>query len=372
MKKTTASYRNLHGTSYEIGQSLAQWLQSRPGALDQLLLPPGAGPLRNLHTVTDLMDRHCPGVNEEISGFAHQLGILPKQVLHYAMSYVEHGCSLMAALPEKTAEGRSLMACTYDFNDSMEDLCLTSTKVKGKYAHVSTLGNVFGRTNGMNEHGLAVCQSCNGIPVGNFEGASKAGASGLMFWTVIRSLLENCRDIGEALMRLSEMPIGFNLNLMLADTSGKISLFQCMNGHKAHETLSPGDAGSHLTATNHTVLPELAGLEQQRLENSVIRRSLIQNTFDANEFVSKETIRELITTGYPHGLCCHYYEGFFGLLHAVIYDVQQRTLEIVFGSPQNNPWRSFEMAAACEDRDFETVLPYEDAPASFYRMVGCE
>lgn len=369
MKKTKAYYRNLNGTNYEIGQSLAQWMQSRPGMLDKLLLPPGAYPQQKLDAATRLLEEYCPGTNEEIKGFSDQLGIPPAQVLYYAMSYVEHGCSLMASLPEKNVEGHSLLACTYDFSDEMEDLCLTSTKVDGKYAHISTLGNTFGRTNGMNEHGLAICQSSNGIPVGNFEGAAKAEVTGLMFWTVIRSLLENCRDINESLVCLEKMPLAFNLNLMMADASGKIALFQCLNGHKAQKVLSPGDAETHLSATNHTVLPELTGLEKERIESSLIRRERIENTFEANRIVSKENIRELITTGFPDGLCCHYYEGFFGLLHAVIFDVEHKTLEIVFGSPQNNPWRGFKIADACEDRTFDAILPYEDAPASFYTMI---
>ncbi len=372
MKQTKAYYRNLTGTNYEIGVALASWMQTRPGMLDRLLLPPGVYPEHKLDTLSKLLDEYAPGINEEIHGFADRLGVKPSQVLYYAMSYVEHGCSLMASLAEKNVEDHSLLACTYDFSDQLEDLCLTSTKVDGKYTHISTLGNTFGRTNGMNEHGLAICQSCNGIPVGNFEGAAKAGVSGLLFWTVIRSLLENCRDIGEALNSLAAMPIGFNLNLMMADASGEIALFQCLNGQKAHKVLTPGDAQTHLSATNHTVLPELEGLEKMKIESSLIRRSLIEQTFDQNEKTSKETFRKLISTKYPDGLCCHYYEGFFGLLHAVIFDVQHKTLEIVFGSPQNNPWRTFSLADTCKDRAFEAVLPYEDAPASFYTMVECK
>jgi hypothetical protein len=63
-------------------------------------------------------------MNEEIDGFSSKFGIKSEQVLFYAMSYLEYGCSLMASLPEKMQSGHTRMACRFDFNDDIEDLCL--------------------------------------------------------------------------------------------------------------------------------------------------------------------------------------------------------------------------------------------------------
>ncbi|MHA6529172.1 C45 family autoproteolytic acyltransferase/hydolase [Paenibacillus sp. BAC0078] len=370
MKTTDAFYMNFSGTNYQVGEQLAAWVSTLPEIINKLLLPPDTFPQDKLLEIMNLFNQYCPGVNEEIEGFADKLGIAPGQVLFYAMSYLERGCSLMASLPEINEDGHTLMACTFDFNDEMEDLCLTSTRVNGRYAHTSTLGNIFGRTNGMNEHGLAVCQSSNGMPVGNFEGGLKAAVSGLTFWSIIRSLLENCKNIEQALVSLKEMPIGYNLNLLLADSTGKIALFECLNGSKSSKTVTAADKDAYICATNHTVLPELISQEKVRLENSVHRYSLIQSTFSGNEKMTKEKIRTLLTKNYPDGLCCHYYQGFFGLLHAVIFDIEDRTVEIVFGSPQNNPWRKFQINQFCENRVFHSVLPYEEVPEGFYTMIN--
>jgi len=369
MKKTTAYYQNLTGTNYQIGVQLAEWIQKRPGALDILLSPSETFPKEKLIAIQSLFDQYCPGINDEIKGFADHLGIQPGQVLHYAMSYLECGCSLMASLPQKNEEGHTLLACTYDFNDELDDLCLTTTKVNGKYTHTSTLCNTFGRTNGMNEFGLSICQSSNGVPVGNFEGGSKAGVTGLMFWSVIRSLLENCKDIGEVAILLKKMPIAFNLNLLMADATGKITLFQCLNGYKAFRQLTSGQEEGYLCVTNHAILPEIAAQEKIQIDNSVRRYQLIRETFDYHTKISKDIIRNLITTSYPDGLCCHYYQGFFGLLHAVLFDVEDQSVEIVFGSPQKNPWRIFLNKSYSENREFEVSLPYVDAPASFYSVT---
>jgi hypothetical protein len=154
---------------------------------------------------------------------------------------------------------------------------LADTQVNGNFAHIGTLGNVLGRKNGMNEKGLAVCQSSNGMPAGNFEGGLQAAVSGLTFWCVVRSLLENCATIEQTLVRMKEMPIGYNLNLILADAAGTIALFEIINGSKALKKVTASDRKPYLRATNHTVLPELVPQEKICLENSVNRlnRSIV-------------------------------------------------------------------------------------------------
>ncbi|GMQ56246.1 hypothetical protein AN1V17_06390 [Vallitalea sediminicola] len=62
----------------------------------------------------------------------------------------------------------------------------------------------FGRSEGINECGLMVGQTSCGMPVGNMEMMRKPAISGLQFWAVIRSLLENCKDVDEALI-ISQM-----------------------------------------------------------------------------------------------------------------------------------------------------------------------
>ena len=60
-------------------------------------------------------------------------------------------------------------------------MCFAYTAIEEKYSYIGSTLHLFGRGDGMNEHGLAVCQAGNGLPVGNFEGAQKAGVTGFSF-----------------------------------------------------------------------------------------------------------------------------------------------------------------------------------------------
>lgn len=115
----------------------------------------------------------------------------------------------------------------------MEELILCTTKIKGKYAHIGTSMVQFGRGDGMNECGLGVSQTATGIPVANnFEGCRKPAIVGLQFWAVIRSVLENCKDVDEAIKYIQSVPIAYNINLMVADKMGNAALIQSLDGKK--------------------------------------------------------------------------------------------------------------------------------------------
>lgn len=52
-----------------------------------------------------------------------------------------------------------------------------------------------------------------------------------------------------------------------------------------------------------------------------------------------------MSLSYPNGLCCHYYNEFFGTLRSMIFDVTEQTIEMTFGSPQTNNWHIFSVKA---------------------------
>lgn len=368
MKKTTMHFKNLIGTNYEVGQTIGRWVQASPELLQRAMLPPGAYPAQKLKEISGLLDLYCEGINEEIQGFADTLKITPEQVIFYAMTYMERGCSLMAVQAGHSATGHSLMARNYDFSDEMEEMCFAYTGITGKYRHISSTLNLFGRCDGMNEHGLAACIASNGPPVGNFEGARKAGVTGFSFWIVIRSILENCRNVEEAIAWTAGAPIAFNLNLMLTDHDDRIALLQCIDGRKAHRIVHRGEFTPYLQATNHIVLDELKPYEKILLENSVMRSTLIENSLDRRDKITTETIKDLLSISYPDGLCCHYYNDFFGTLRSMIFDPAAKTVETAFGSPQVNPWRTYHVEPLTEET-ITILLPQEPADPSFFNTV---
>lgn len=370
LKKTIEYLKNYEGTNYQVGQQIGQWVLNQPQLLQKILLPPNAYPENKLHEIEILLNQYCSGINEEIQGFADTLKIKQNQVLFYAMTYLERGCSLMALLPSKTKENHTVMARNYDFNDDMEEMCFAYTNITGKHKYLASTLNLFGRCDGMNEHGLAVCKASIGLPVGNFEGGQKAEVTGFSFWVVVRSLLENCKTVQEALEWTMSAPIGYNMNLMLADQY-QISLLECTNGHKSFTTLDSVFVKrdkEFLSATNHIVLPELTRYESMQIENSVIRNNNIISNLEKHDKISKEELKNLLTRSYPEGLCCHYYPEFFGTLRSMIFDINDKTINIVFGSPQKNGWHNFPIDRLSE-QEISVNLPIEKANDSFYRIT---
>ncbi len=368
MKKTAVYLKNFVGTSYEVGTQIGKWVLSDPDFLQKILLPPNAYPQDKLTEIVDLLDCYCQGINEEIKGFSDTIGVSTEQVLFYAATYLERGCSLMAALPQKTENGHTIMARNYDFNDEMEEMCFAFTDIKGKYRYIGSTLNLFGRCDGMNEHGLAVCIASNGLPVGNFEGARKAGVTGFSFWIVVRSILENCKNVEEAIEWTMDAPIGFNVNLMLADSRNKIALLQCVDGHKAYKILDGSSDEAALSSTNHVLLEEIKPYEKVLIENSVIRNNRIIKLFEENQQISKNDLKNLLSTSYPEGLCCHYYKEFFGTLRSMIFDVTDKTIEMTFGSPQFNEWHTFSVEAF-DIEEIKASLPQGKINPDFYKII---
>jgi predicted choloylglycine hydrolase len=374
LKPTIAHYLNHSGTNYEIGQRLGNWVSGTPVVARRLEVPPGLFAPRKQETIANMLemfDKYCPGINEEIEGFADAVGVDPTQVLFYQISYLVSGCNAMALRPEKNFEGHTILAYTYDFTDILEEMCLATTNVTGRYSHTGSQCNIFGRANGINEHGLALCQSSNGLPVTNIKMGLDPVVTGLHFWCVIRALLENCRNVSEALTYIEKMPISYNMNLVMGDTSGDIVLFENLNGFKVHKIVKASDPEGFLCASNHAVLPEMLKREKMRWRSSVQRHRTIRNTFASKPRISKEDIKKLISTKYPEGLCTHFYDmqNMFGMLYGGILDVNDKTIDITFGTPQCNPWRKFEVGAKYQDQVFEVSLPYEQPPKDFYEMT---
>lgn len=368
MKHTTMTLKNFTGTNYEVGGQIGQWVMTRPDLLQRFIMGPDAFPADKLAQIEALLDRYCPGVNEEIQGFADTLRIDKQQAVFYMETYLERGCSLTAALPSRTADGRTLMARSYDFNDDIEEMCFAYTAVDGAFRHVGSTLNLFGRCDGINEHGLAVAIASNGLPVGNFPGGTPAGATGFSFWVVVRSVLEQCATVDEAVAWTMEAPVGFNINLLLADASDRIGLVQCIDGHKACTVLDAESTEDHLSTTNHAVLPDVKRYEHMLLENSVIRYDAIERLYAERAHVSEDDLKGLLSTSYPDGLCCHFYPEFFGTLRSMVFDPAARAVETTFGSPQENGWQRFTVEPL-EEREVTVNLPCEKMPAAFAKTL---
>lgn len=369
MVKKQAYTLELSGTSYAIGYSLGKITGENTH-------------LRNIHTAgfdnfdgnevrkaSEMFARWCPGLVEELQGFGDALGVRSEQIVYYAMTYLRPRCSQIAVSPGNSQIGRPLLARNYEFSHECEDFTLVRTSVEGKFTHLGTSVLFFGRDDGFNEQGLAVTMSSCGFPVGAMPYMRNPKLVGLQFWAVIRALLENCKDVAEAIVYMKEMPIAYNMNLMLVDKGGHIALVETLDGRMGVKQMDDSSDEKFLYATNHPVIPELVPFEPQGMRNSLVRDEIIRQTFEQKGSIAAEDLKKLLLGKYPEGLCCHYYEDFFGTTKSMIIDPAQGTLELCWGGLIENGWHRYDIRQPLANAAQDIELRLERADPALFELV---
>lgn len=356
----------LAGSSYEIGYRMGQMVEGIPPLLAHHTSGMKGFDAEKAREAMVLFDRWCPGMVEELKGFADALKVSAEQVTYYGMTYLVPRCSQVALLPSVTADGKPLLARNYEFNHEFEDFCLMKTSVTGKYTHMATSVLHFGREDGFNEHGLAVTMSSCGFPVGAMPYMRAPKLKGLQYWAVIRALLENCRDVEEGLAYLKEMPISFNINLILLDRAGRAALVETIDGQTAVKRIGPDSEEQMLCAANHAVLPELAGLEPEVMKHSVRRYAYIQEQLAGRSGITRTQLKNMLLSRYPEGLCCHYYEEFFGTTKSMVISPADGTVELCWGGREENGWKLYDIAQPFSSgADMAQISLEKAAPGTF-------
>ncbi|GBF74404.1 putative choloylglycine hydrolase [Paenibacillus sp. 598K] len=112
----------LTGTCYEIGYKQGSIISEHTALkLAYTRTLEGFGPTEYEEAVR-LFDESCPGISEEIAGFADALHIPAGQIAYYAVTYLRPRCSQIALLPAMTALNKPLPA-TMSFIISWRILC---------------------------------------------------------------------------------------------------------------------------------------------------------------------------------------------------------------------------------------------------------
>lgn len=334
---------NLSGSHYEIGYQLGKMIANNELLKSKYIVKETID-MNQLNAINDLLDQWCPGLTEEIQGFAKALEVKLESLFFYSMTCYVPRCSHIALLSNKTNENQPILARNYEFSNELEEFCLMRTEVEGKYTHIGTSMLQFGRDDGFNEHGLAVTISSCGLPVVNLPHMLKPRFNGLQYWVVVRALLENCKNVEEALVYLKDMPIVFNMNMILLDKTDHAALVQTMDGHIAFRQIDTYSQEQMLYATNHTVLPEFIHLEKQAFLHSIRRYQYIKNKLEDKLNITKSQLKNMLLTKYPQGLCFHNYKENFGTTKSMIISPRDGTIEICWGGRVENNWNIYDIS----------------------------
>lgn len=362
MRKGAFQHIALEGTSYEIGRKQAEILKStNESSLDVFT----SGEVRpnkyGFATFKQLQNEYevaCPGINDEIQGFADELELPVEKIMFYDKSYLlQANCSHMVVLPSLTLNEHLLVGRSYEWVPEEEDLRLCTTRVEGKACHIGFSVFLFGRMEGMNERGLSLTMSA-GMAAGYPSEWNKK--TGLGFWVIQRGILDNCRDVKDALEMLRSCTPTSNTNMLLAERNSRAALVEIYAGEmRVKEIINTSD-WPYLVSTNHFTLPGMAERNHHQviLDTSVPRAEAICSSIEGDQpAVTRETLRRVLTEEIPNGCFGPYYSDGFGTLWSMIFDLTVGEVEICFGAPGYNPWRTFTLDNMGELREYEAIFP---------------
>ncbi|CUB39925.1 C45 family autoproteolytic acyltransferase/hydolase [Bacillus cereus] len=354
MYQVKGYFSSLKGSHYEIGKQQGEFVKQHPYLIPQFIQKENLISHQHWTESRNILHNYCPGINEEIEGFCEVLKIPSENMMYYYQTLLKAGCSHCAVLPKKTDLKHTYVLRNYDLSPVIDEMRFCSTYVEGAYAHSGFSTQYFGRTEGVNEHGLSVTFSACGQPVGNIAGLRKPAVSGLQCFAVIRVLLEKCKNVQEAKSLIEEIPIASNMNLIVADPLDAVCI-EIFDGYKSIIT-TVEESQDFIVSTNHAISLPIQKLNSRRLEQSTNRYHTLYEHLNRNEQVSIESLKGLVQIEYPAGLTVHNYEEWFGTLHSVLFDLHECTMNICFGSPLFNDWYSLEVGGS---------LPFSEVNVNF-------
>ncbi len=362
MRKVTVGYFELKGTPYEVGQRLGALL----GRKRMVLNKRAVFTTKDVAAAIDLYETYCPGLCEEMRGYADALGVQVERLLYTAMTYLRPRCSQMALLPPLTSNGHAILARSYEFIPRLEDFHLFRTHVAGKHAHVGGSVAEFGRSEGLNECGLGVSMTSCGFPVSNLKQMRAPAIPGLQFWAIVRTILDNCKDVEEAVEHAKRMPIAYNINLLLADKDGHAALIETLDGKFAMRRIDATTEKKYLHSTNQAHIEEIIAHEPLAMHNSRVRHERIRQFLEAKQHKTEEAVKHLLLTAYPEGLYCPYSQEAFGTIKSVFMDLDAGRFSICWGGLTENGWEDYTINNLIGNHKATITLQETQAPPEFF------
>jgi predicted choloylglycine hydrolase len=301
-------------------------------------------------------EEHCPGLNDEMQGFADGLGVKLTEILSYSASYtVPKNCSQVAVLSSVTNDKHVYVGRSYEWTYTEEDLRLCTTRIEGKAKHIGFSTFLFGRADGMNEHGVSATFTGGGI----FGVPCKH--KGFQSHLVIRSILDNCKSVNDAIKFVQKIPVSGFFSLMIADRSSNVALVEFADGVRDMRRIDNNSEDGCLISTNHYTLP--ATLKSNELNCGIIGQSKKRYTLlalalkNSAQTINKERLHTVLSRKFPEGICDHYYSEGFGTVWSIIFDLTSAQAEICFGAPTHNRWRLFSLNQLASVKQYPAIFP---------------
>lgn len=277
-------------------------------------------------------EEYYPEILEEIQGLADgqrcDARILKAMLLGMYAMPPSCGCSCFALANEQSL----LLGRNSDFVTDLEKLNLNVIYklTDGAYSFTGNTTAFVEIEDGVNEHGLAA---------GLTSVYPRQRKPGLNAGFLLRYLLEKCKDVPQAVARLSRLPAASAQTLTLADASGRIAVIEWSPERFAFAQ-SLSEKRAFACATNAFHLPEMTSWNCPGIDDwfSDARYQTLTCALQKDRDWSPAFAKKLLSGDY--GFLCQYDRNTGkDTVWSVLYDLKDHKIHLCEGNPMRHAFK---------------------------------
>ncbi|WP_088005722.1 C45 family autoproteolytic acyltransferase/hydolase [Indiicoccus explosivorum] len=345
MQKIYSDVLQFRGTHYDFGVRQGELLKDTVTLDNRKKQWKAKRPRFDVHPneVKAAFDRFAPQIWEELLGLRDSLELPLEEVLlnfgGYRTEIVPSGCSIMT--------GDNFMVRNYDFHpQTYEGRFVLFQPADGGYALIGPSSRVTGRTDGINEKGLAVGH--------NFIHRKKP-EDGFVCYVISRIVLETCATAEEAVDLLKEIPHRGSFSYSVYDKYGDSFV---IDGSPRSVDVRRASA-----CTNHFEIRQ----EENRnyLKDSHARLDAIQRS---GHQTGAEAFRLFNDTG--RGVFSKLYKSWAGTIHTSLYFPESLEVWLAIGGDQEPEVFDFSSWLKGDEVPHHRIFGEVDTDIVFAHMDG--
>lgn len=291
-----------------------------------------------------VIKKFAPGILDELHGLSDTLKWPFKDAIRefggYYLEYGQSGCSIIT--------GPGYMIRNYDNHPhSYEGRYLLYQPTDRGYASIGPSMQITGRTDGLNEKGLAMGY--------NFTNR-KQSKSGFLCNMIGRIILERCANAQEAVALLKEIPHRHSFSYVLIDKNGQSVVVEA----------SPRSVVTRKenVCTNH--FDRLINENRYRMEDS-LRRAKLMRKYKKENITSIEAFRRMNDINYS--IFSSNYKASAGTLHTASYYPNVLKAGFALGGNKAPLFLDFDKWLAGHDTNIKQIKGTIDSTSTFVNMM---
>lgn len=312
MQQVKSDVMTFRGSHFDLGVKTAEWLQQTALLANREQEWKKRIPRFDIdvNETYNVFQTYAPQIWEELMGLQSVLNIPTRQIIlnfaHFRFTDLkDSGCTVF--------QGRDFLVRNYDYHPATYDgRYLLYQPNDGGLAQIGPTSRVTGRMDGMNESGLVMAY--------NFM-HRKHPANGFVCYMIGRLVLENCRNVSEAIQLLKEIPHRSSFSYILMDKD--------LNHAIVEVTPRSVDVRNDIICTNHFEL--LTHENRNYTKESKERLSRVVNQTHAD--LDKATAFKLFNDP-QYEIYSKLFRSWSGTIHTSMYEPQSLTAYMTLGENQ--------------------------------------